>query len=133
MTPLDVLELRRRVVVDEDMDAFADLFAADGVIEIPFVVEGVPARLAGRETIREFATRARDLPVRVTDLRTVAAHQTLDPEVVVVEIVTVGEVIATGETFEVPGIQVFRIRDEKIVLFRDYFGGQSTPDVTTVS
>ena len=133
MTALDVLELRRRVVVDEDMDAFADLFAADGAIEIPFATEGVPARLAGRETIREFATRARDLPVRVTDLRTVAAHQTLDPEVVVVEIVTVGEVIATGEIFEVPGIQVFRIRDEKIVLFRDYFGGQSTPDVTTVS
>jgi hypothetical protein len=94
---------------------------------------GSPARLAGRETIGEFATRARDLAVRVNDLRTVAAHQTVDPEVVVVEIVTVGEVIATGETFEVPGIQVFRIRDEKIVLFRDYFGGQSMPDTTPVS
>lgn len=133
MTPLEVLALRNRILVDMDMDAFVDLFAADGVIEMPFAVDGVPNRLAGRDAIREFSARAGDLPVRITDLRIVAEHQTLDPEVVVVEIMTIGEVMATGTTFEVPCIQVFRIRDDKIVLFRDYVGTQSLSDAVTAS
>jgi hypothetical protein len=133
MTPLEVLAQRDRILLDMDMDAFVDLFAEDGVIEMPFAVDGVPNRLAGRDAIREFSGRASDLPMRITDLRTVAAHETLDPEVVVVEIVTVGEVRATGTTFEVSCIQVFRIRDGKIVLFRDYVGTQSLSDAVSAS
>ncbi|WP_327111686.1 nuclear transport factor 2 family protein [Nocardia sp. NBC_01730] len=36
-----------------DADAFVELFAPDGVFEIPFVVPGIPARLDGRDAIRE--------------------------------------------------------------------------------
>jgi ketosteroid isomerase-like protein len=122
--PLEVLELRRRHVVAREMDAFADLFAADGVIEMPFAVEGLPARLEGREAIREFSAGASSRPLEITELRTVQLHQTLDPEVVIVELVTVGRVTTTGQPFEIPCIQVFRIRDGKIVLFRDYVGAR---------
>ena len=55
--PLEVLELRRRLVVARDMEAFAGLFAAEGVIEMPFAANGLPARLEGREAIREFSAR----------------------------------------------------------------------------
>jgi uncharacterized protein len=128
--PLEVLELRRRLVVTRDMDAFAGLFAAEGVIEMPFAAGGLPARLEGREAIREFSTRSGRLPLEITDLRTVQVHQTLDPEVVIVELVTVGWVTTTGQPFEVPCIQVFRIRNGQIVLFRDYVGAQAMPDLT---
>lgn len=51
--PLEVLERRRRAVVAGDTEAFADLFAVDGVLEMPFAVDGVPARLEGREAIQD--------------------------------------------------------------------------------
>ena len=127
--PLEVLELRRRFVVARDMEAFAGLFAADGAIEMPFAANGLPARLAGREAIREFSTRSGQLPLEITDLRTLQVHQTVDPEVVIVELVTVGRVTTTGQPFEVPCIQVFRIRDGQIVLFRDYVGAHAMPDL----
>lgn len=128
--PLEVLERRRGLVVARDMEAFAALFAAEGVIEMPFAAHGWPPRLAGREAIREFSLRSARLPLEITDLRTVQVHQTLDPEVVIVELVTVGRVTTTGQPFEVPCIQVFRIRDGQIVLFRDYVGPQAMPDLT---
>ncbi|HEY7488791.1 MAG TPA: nuclear transport factor 2 family protein [Streptosporangiaceae bacterium] len=130
-TSLEVLEERRRLLVARDMDGFADLFAEHGVIEMPFASDAFPGRLDGRETIRTFSARARDLPVEIIDLRTRQVHQTADPEVVIIELDTVGRVTATGEGFEVPCIQVFRIRDGKILLFRDYADVQSIPDLTT--
>jgi uncharacterized protein len=125
--PLAVLERRRRVLLARDMEAFADLFAPDGLIEIPSGGGPVPARLEGREAIRAFSVRQRDSPYEITDLRTRQIHRTADPEVVIIEITTVGRVAATGETFEVPCIQVFRIRDGRILLFRDYFNAAALP------
>lgn len=127
--PLEVLERRRRCVIGRDMAGFADLFAEDGVIELPFAAGELPARLAGREAIREFATGGRSRAVEVADLRIRHLHRTGDPEVVIVELTTVGRIVATGEPFEVPCIQVFRIRDGRIVLFRDYVGNEYLPNL----
>jgi ketosteroid isomerase-like protein len=128
---LDVLERRRAAIVGRDMDAFADLFAADAVIEMPFGAAGLPTRLSGQEEIRAFSTGSGRAHVEITDLRATAVHQTLDPEVAIVELHSVGRVVATGEPFDVPCIQVFRIRDGRIVLFRDYVGSAALPDLAT--
>lgn len=126
-TPLEVLERRRELLITRDMEAFADLFAADGVIELPFGGPGLPGRLEGREEIRAFSTKAGRPDLEIRDLRVRDVHRTADPEVVIMELTTVGRVVATGEPFEVPCIQVFRIRDGRIVLFRDYVGAGSLP------
>jgi ketosteroid isomerase-like protein len=131
--PLEVLERRRRILIARDMEAFADLFAEDGVIEMPFAAEGLPARLEGREAIRRFSRSAALRPLEISDLRTDQVHQTSDPEVVILELTSVGRVTTTGESFEVPCVQVFRIRNGEIVLFRDYVGTHSLPDLTTAS
>jgi ketosteroid isomerase-like protein len=128
-TPLDVLELRRRHLIARDFAAFADLFAEDAVIELPFAVGGLPARLEGRDAIREFSLSTRDRPIDIVDLRIVGLHQTVDPEVVIVELVTEGRHTTTGATFEAPCIQVFRIRDGEIKLFRDYVSAAKIPDL----
>jgi ketosteroid isomerase-like protein len=52
----------------------------------------------------------------------VVVHETLDPEVVVVEFELHGEVLATGDGYRLPYVQVARDRDGAIVSFRDYFG-----------
>ena len=127
--PLAVLERRRQCLINRDMAGFADLFTEDAVIELPFAAAGLPDRLAGQDAIREFATRTADWPFEIVDLRVRHLHRTADPEVVIVELTTLGRVTATGETFQVPCIQVFRIRDGRIALFRDYVGNQFLPNL----
>jgi ketosteroid isomerase-like protein len=130
LTPLDVLELRRQYLIDRNFEGFASLFAEDAVLELPFAVEGLPDRLVGREQIREFSLRAADHHVDIVDLHTVQLHQTADPEVVILELVSEARHRTTGVPFRATCIQVFRIRDGKIKLFRDYVGAGTIPDLT---
>jgi uncharacterized protein len=121
LSPTQVLQRRRQLLLDHDTEGFVDLFAADGVIELPFAGDGLPAKLSGQPAIREFSLRTEAAPMRIDDLREVAVHQTGDPEVVIVELDATVTLTSTGKRTAVRSIQVFRIRDGKIVLFRDYF------------
>ncbi|HWD83946.1 MAG TPA: nuclear transport factor 2 family protein [Kribbella sp.] len=130
LTPAEVLDLRRRHLIARDFESFADLFAEDGVIELPFAVNGLPARLEGREAIRDFSLETKDRPIEILDLQTVQLHQTTDPEVVVLELITKARHTITGKPFEAACIQVFRIQNGKIKLFRDYVAAGKIPDLT---
>jgi ketosteroid isomerase-like protein len=121
MTPVQVLERRRQLLLNQDTDGFVDLFAPDGAIELPFAGPDLPARLDGQQAIRDFSSRAAASPLRIDDLEAVAVHHTSDPEVVIVELVSQVTDATTGQASAVRSIQVFRIRDGKILLFRDYF------------
>jgi uncharacterized protein len=120
-SPAQVLVRRRDLVLRQDADGFADLFAPGGVIEMPFASPDMPSRLEGREAIRGYARHAAASPLHIDDLDEVAVHHTSDPEVVIVELVTKGTLTTTGRAFAAASVQVFRIRDGKILLFRDYF------------
>ena len=120
LTPVQVLERRRDIVLNLDTEGFVGLFAPGGVIEIPFSGPGLPARLDGQQAIRDYSSRMAAAPLRIDDLDTVAVHHTDDPEVLIVELVTKATVTTTGHAFTARSIQVFRIRDGKILLFRDY-------------
>ncbi len=120
LTPAQVLERRRELVLNLDAEGFADLFAADGVIEIPFAGPDLPARIDGQQAIRDYSRRIATPALRIDDLDTVAVHHTDDPEVLIVELVARVTVTATGHAMTARSIQIFRIRDGKILLFRDY-------------
>jgi len=130
LTPLDVLELRRRFIIARDLESFANLFAEDGVIELPFAVGGLPTRLEGRDAIREFSRTTGDRPMEITDLQIVHLHETQNPEIVIVELITKARHTTTGAPFEAPCIQVFQIHNGEIRLFRDYIGATTIPDLT---
>ena len=121
MTPAQVVQRRRQVLLDHDADGFAGLFATDAVIEMPTAGPGTPKRLEGRAIIEEYSRRA-VTGMQIDDFQDVAVHETADPEVVIAETVTRATVTATGKSFAAASIQVFRIRDGKILLFRDYTG-----------
>lgn len=117
LTPAQVLERRRELLLNQDTEGFVDLFAPGGVIEIPFAGPDLPARLDGQQAIRDFSRRIAASALRIDDLDTVAVHHTDDPEV---ELVARATVTTTGRALTARSIQVFRIRDGKILLFRDY-------------
>jgi ketosteroid isomerase-like protein len=125
-SPREVVERVHRMAMDYDLTGQADLYAADGVLEWPFAPAGVPRRTEGREEIRRvleaLGHRVRGAGTRLTGLNSVVIHETLDPEVVIVELEAHAEVPATGMTYQLPYIQVLRIRDGQIASFRDYFG-----------
>ncbi len=126
MTPAQVLERRRELLLNQDTEGFADLFAADGAIELPFAGPDLPPRLDGQQAIRDFSNRAAASPLRIDDL--VALHHTSDPEVVIVELLSRVTLATTDRRLAVRSIQVFRIRYGKIVLFRDYFNPNGLAD-----
>jgi uncharacterized protein len=129
VTPADVLAQRHRLILSGDADGFADLFAPDAMIEAPFAPPGAPARLEGREAIRAYARHVLASPLRLEDFEVAELYQTQDPEVVVVEMRTKGTVATTGRPFAATSIQVLRIRDGQIVLFRDFADPRVLDDV----
>jgi uncharacterized protein (TIGR02246 family) len=121
VTPADVLARRRELTLGGDADGLADLYAPDAVIESPFAGRsGMPARLAGREAIRAYSRQVMASPVRVEDYDVAQLYQTQDPEVVVVEMRSKGTLTTTGQSFTTTSVQILRIRDGQIVLFRDF-------------
>jgi uncharacterized protein (TIGR02246 family) len=131
-TPADVLAQRRHLLLSGDADGFADLFAPDAVIEGPFTGQpGTPMRLEGREAIREYSRHVMGSPLRLEEFEVVELYQTQDPEVVIVETRTKGTVTTTGRSFMATSIQIFRVREGQIVLFRDFADPRVLEDVIT--
>ncbi|ROO87030.1 hypothetical protein EDD29_4618 [Actinocorallia herbida] len=124
LTPKEVFLLKQERISRLDADGQADLFAEDGVLEVPFSADGMPRRFEGRETIRLIISAALEHATRGTrrllDHLEETVYETDDPEVVVAEFISRTEDIGTGERFQAPYIQVLRVRDGRIVLFRDY-------------
>ena len=120
-TPADVLARRRQLMLNGDTDGFADLFTPDAVIEFSFHgPPGTPVRLEGREAIREYSRRVMASPLRLEDYDVAELYQAQDPEVVIAEMRAKGTVTTTGRRFTATSIQVLRIREGHIVLYRDF-------------
>lgn len=103
-----------------DSAAMDDALADDVVIEIPFGPDG--GRLfVGRDEWLAFAGPARaHFPVRFDEFRELAVHQTVDPDVAVVEYELGGVVTTTGRRSRARFIGVLRLRDGEIVGWREY-------------
>ena len=128
-TPVDVLAQRRHLILSGDIDGYADLFTPDGVIESPFAPPGAPSRLEGREAIREYSRHVMASPLRLEEYQVVELYQTQDPEVVIVEMRTKATLTTMGRSFAATSIQILRIRDGQIVLFRDFADSRGLEDV----
>jgi uncharacterized protein len=59
-------------------------------------------------------------PMRVEDYEVTELYQTQDPEVVIVEVRAKVTLTTTGQSFAATSIQILRIREGQIVLFRDF-------------
>jgi uncharacterized protein (TIGR02246 family) len=131
-SPADVLARRRKLMLNGDADGLADLFAPDAVIEFSFHgPPGTPVRLEGREAIREYSRRVMASPLRLEDYEVTELYQAQDPEVVIVEMRAKATVTTTGRAFTATSIQILRIREGHIVLFRDFADPRFLEEVTT--
>ena len=119
-TSREVVEQVLRAGREMDTETFVSLIATDGYVEWPYRLAGMPGRLEGREQIREFMTAQAKGLVRFDEYRNTVIHETIDPEVVIVEYDVYGTVIPTGTPLHQTIIAVLRIRDGLVVSYRDY-------------
>lgn len=97
-----------------------DLLAEDVVMETPFAAGG-PRRWAARDEWLAFAGPSRgQLPVKFDEFTTIAVHETLDPEVAVIEYELGGVITTTGRRGRARFIGVLRVRDGQIAGWREY-------------
>ena len=130
-TPADVLARRSQLILSGDADGFAELFAPDAVIESSFAgPPGTPARLEGREAIREYSRRVMASALRLEDFEVAELYQTQDPEVVITEMRAKGTVTTTGRPFTTTSVQIIRIREGHILHSRDFADPRLLGDMT---
>ena len=118
--PRDVLERLRQAAISQSADDLSRVYAVDAVHEFPFTRPGVPSRLEGRaEIVNWIAAGWKDYRLKYERYRTLAIHDSHDPETIIVEQEALGTSAATGE-FALPNIVVLTVRDGQIVRLRDY-------------
>jgi uncharacterized protein len=107
-------------------DAIAAMFTEDGVYESPLVPDGHPLRrLVGRDAIRTgtgvYHRQPPTYPGTMNLERSAyVLHDTADPDVFIVEIdVAFDE--ADGRQTTMSLVQIFRLREGRIAMLRDYF------------
>ncbi len=123
-TPHEVLTCYYQAMLDKSPDDLADLYTVDAVHEFPFSSPGFPPSFEGREAVRAgYRAAWGGSAVQVKEVRSVAAYETADPEVIIAEHVVVGTLPTKATTFTVPGLLILHVRNGLITRVRDYMDG----------
>lgn len=118
--PRAVLERWRHAAITQSTVEMSHVYAVDAVHEFPFTRPGLPSRLEGRDEIVRWIDEGwQSRALTYDSYRTIAIHDTGDPNTIVVEQDAVGTSTATGE-FTLPNIVVLTTRDGQIAHLRDY-------------
>lgn len=116
----EVLESYRQAAIDQSVEDMRRVYAVDAVHEFPFTRPGVPSRLEGRDEIVNWIAAGWEANrLRYERYRTLAVHDTHDPDTLIVEQDVLGISSTTGE-FALPNIIVLTVRDGQIAHLRDY-------------
>ncbi len=120
-----VLQRLRQAAISQSADDMSRVYAVDAVHEFPFTRPGLPSRLDGRdEIVNWIAAGWQAYPLKYERYRTLAIHDTSDPETIIVEQEAVGTSASTGE-FTLPNIVVLTVRNGQIARLRDYVNIQA--------
>lgn len=115
-----VVDRALQMLVDHDMNGFADLWDPEGSIEFPFHAAGYPPEVVGREAIREYMAHYTD----IVDVREVVRQRRLftdDPGTVVLEFELGGIGVASRRPYTMAYVAVITVGEGGIVSYRDYW------------
>lgn len=118
-SPRETVELMLRTVTEGSRQDLADLYAPDVRIEIPWSSEGMPAVTEGREVLRARMTATADL-WDFDSVQDVVIHETVDPQVVIVEYRVNGTMRGSADKFGLGFVSILRVVDGLIAEARDY-------------
>ncbi|MDX3458114.1 nuclear transport factor 2 family protein [Streptomyces sp. ME02-8801-2C] len=129
-SPADLYRHSLRLLLDKDIPAWVALWDENGVMEFPFAPDGWPKRLDGREAVADYMRSYPD-HIELHDFPDLTIHETIDPQVIVVEMRGVGRLVGTGGPFDMTYIAVVTFRDGLITSYRDYWNPLAVLDPAT--
>jgi uncharacterized protein len=120
--PREVFRRMQQQWLGHDDGGMDGRLAADVVIESPFAPPGRPRRFDSRDEFLAFAAAGRAAlpPFHFEECRELAVHETVDPEVIVVEYELTGTVPSSNLRATASFVGVLRVRDGQIVAWREY-------------
>lgn len=121
--PREAFERFRDMMLTGSSVGLESLLAADGVVETPFAPAGAPRRFDSRDAFAASAVPRREAlagHIRFTAVHDVVVHETADPEVAVIEYKVDGVRVADGFRATATFAVVVRVRDGRVVLWREY-------------
>jgi uncharacterized protein len=113
-------KLAQQSVATQDSAAMVDLCADDVVFEFPFAPPGRPTRVEGKPALGDYLTALAGR-VRIEGVRDLEVHETVKPDVAIIEMTLTGTVTATGAPYEQSYVSILTVRDGLIVRYRDYW------------
>lgn len=125
ITAVDVVNTMARQLAEQNAGAggtaaMVDLCTDDVVFEFPFAPAGRPTRVEGKPALADYlkgvAGRA-----SVEGVSSLEVHETVKPEVAIIEMTLTGTVTATGAPYARSYISVLTVRDGLIAHYRDYW------------
>jgi uncharacterized protein len=120
-TAVDVFnELAQQGAGTGDIRALVDLCADDVVFEFPFAPPGRPMRVEGKQALADYL-KAVSGRMRIEGVRNLEIHETVKPDVAIIEMTMTGTVTATGAPYEQSYVVVLTVRDGLIARYRDYW------------
>ena len=103
-SPVDVFKQAMAALQAGDLQALLELCTNDVVFEFPFAPPGRPGKVEGKRALAEYMAPL--LARAAFDQFDLETHQTVDPDVAVIEMTATGRVTDTGEPFERPYVVV---------------------------
>jgi len=120
-TALEVFsKLAQAGVSSNDSGALVDMCADDVVFEFPFAPPGRPARVEGKPALGEYL-RGISGRMRIEGVSNLEIHETVKPEVAIIEMTLTGTVTATGAPYEQSYVVILTVRGGLIARYRDYW------------
>jgi len=119
-TAVEVFSKLAAGVSSNDSGALVDMCADDVVFEFPFAPPGRPARVEGKPALGEYL-RGISGRMRIEGLSNLEIHETVKPEVAIIEMTLTGTVTATGAPYEQSYVVILTVRDGLIARYRDYW------------
>lgn len=120
-TAVDVFnKLAQQGVGTGDTEAMVDLCADDVVFEFPFAPPGRPTRVEGKPALSDYLQSISGRR-HIEGVRDLEIHETVKPDVAIIEMTLTGTVTATGAPYEQSYVSVLTVRDGLIARYRDYW------------
>ena len=97
-----------------------EMLTEDAVMEFPYHLPTTPTQLVGKQEIVKYFAGIGNL-MTFQEFRLVAAHQTINPNVAVLEYEGTGKAVQTGRSYQQQYITVLTFRDGRISHWKDYW------------
>ena len=119
-------------VINSKHSDLLEMLTDDAVIDFPYHLPTTPAQLVGKPEIERFFAGFGDF-LSLEETHLIAAHQTADQNVGILEYEGKGKATKTGRPYRQKYITVLTFRNGQILHWKDYWNPVSVLDATSES